>query len=92
MSEPCRSTSPASLLEGPLPIWTLIIWPVPLVGLNELIKHYEIKYEEEELKLTSKLQLGNVFYLFPPTCRMNVRLQKRARLEFGTKLGMNSPF
>ena len=29
----------------------------------------------------------NVFYN-----RVNVRLQKRARLEFGTKLGMNSPF
>lgn len=24
--------------------------------------------------------------------RVNVRYQKRARLEFGTKLGMNSPF
>jgi len=49
-----------------LPAWLGFLWPLPLVALNELVKHYEIK--------------------------MNVRHQKRERLEFGTKLGMNSPF
>lgn len=49
-----------------LPAWLAFLWPLPLIGLNELVKHYEIK--------------------------MNVRHQKRERLDFGTKLGMNSPF
>ncbi|CAH3997651.1 unnamed protein product [Pieris brassicae] len=40
--------------------------PVFVLGLNELIKYYEIQVDE--------------------------RNQRRARLDFGTKLGMNSPF
>lgn len=31
------------------------------------------------------------FYLFFNS-RVNARYQRRARLDFGTKLGMNSPF
>lgn len=28
----------------PLPAWLLLVWPAPLIGLNELVKYYEIKY------------------------------------------------
>lgn len=28
----------------PLPAVLLFVWPAPLIGLNELVKHYEIKY------------------------------------------------
>lgn len=27
----------------PLPAWFLLVWSAPLIGLNEVIKHYEIK-------------------------------------------------
>lgn len=41
-TEACPSES---FLTGiPLPSWLLFVWPAPLLGLNELVKHYEIKY------------------------------------------------
>ena len=33
----------SSISGFPLPASLLFVWPVPLIGLNELVKHYEIK-------------------------------------------------
>lgn len=34
----------------------------------------------------------SIIMMYAPNCRVNARAQRRARLDFGTKLGMNSPF
>ena len=43
LPEPCSSAPTLKIGDVPLPTWLLILWPRPLMGLNELVKHYEIK-------------------------------------------------
>lgn len=57
--------------------------PILTFVTNELIKREEIK--QVFFKCISTM-LNFISF------RVNLRYQKRARLDFGTKLGMNSPF
>lgn len=71
-----------------LSILTLIIGLVSLLMVfivNEIVHWQEIRY-------LNPFSLKYIFILIILYLRANVRYQKRARLDFGTKLGMNSPF
>lgn len=63
-------------------IYLSILSPLITFVVNEAVKHEEIKY----VFLRLLLLLINDYF------RVNLRYQRRARLDFGTKLGMNSPF
>ena len=43
LTKPCSSALTLKIGDVPVPTWLLILWPLPLMGLNELVKHYEIK-------------------------------------------------
>ena len=63
LPEPCNSAPTLKIRDVPLPTWLLILWPLPLMGLNEMVKHYEIKYIILRINLHSILLFINHGYL-----------------------------
>lgn len=37
-------TTPLVAVPVPWPAWLALLWSVPLLAINELVKHYEIKW------------------------------------------------
>lgn len=92
-----RNTQVFTLGHIPLMVWLLVSLSVVIVVLiNEAVKLHEIRWDAKRLLYTKpvlfymikNVTMGQMFVDF----RVRVRYQKRQKLQFETKLGMNSPF
>lgn len=75
----------ARLSDVPVTVYVIgLLWPLPLLVVHELVKRHDRKYSEMSVSVVMSCVCMSVF-------RIYARYQKRRKLEFQTKLGMNSP-